>query len=379
MSSVRAIAKRLNVSIATVSRALNNHPEINPETSAKILKAANEIGYFSSVGRRITTNIGFVSSSDADFYEYDALLLAGIRRGLSQHKFDVTIISLERDKTESESYTQFFLRKGVRGVIVQTLARNRHIPPAIAAEGFPMVVVADRFEDSPSISYISYHSGEGSLRAVEHLIHLGHKRIALAMHVERDSDHADRYEAYKQALVSNGIDPDPDLVVPVIADINGGISAMNRLMSLPNPPTAIYFTDPLTTVGAMRRAYAMGLRIPDDISIIGFDDSDMRFRVYPPLTAVCQNATNLGMEAGLWLTQKLLGMNDEPMRKVATTFFEVNQTTGLPPRKRVRILPDGTRIELEEGGNGNNGGLNSSVAGNGGAVNGVSGSKLAVT
>jgi hypothetical protein len=94
----------------------------------------------------------------------------------------------------------------------------------------------------------------------------------------------------------------------------------------------------------------MGLRVPDDISIIGFDDSDMRYRVYPPLTAVCQNATNLGMEAGLWLTQKLLNMNDEPMRKVATTFFEVNQTTGLPPRKRVRILPDGTRIELEDGG-----------------------------
>jgi DNA-binding LacI/PurR family transcriptional regulator len=382
MSSVRAIAKRLNVSIATVSRALNNHPEINPETSAKVLKAANEIGYFSPVGRRITTNIGFVSSSDADFYEYDALLLAGIRRGLSQHKFDVTIISLERDKTESESYTQFFLRKGVRGVIVQTLARNRHIAPAIAAEGFPVVVVADRFEDNPNISYISYHSGEGSRRAVEHLIHLGHKRVALAMHVERDSDHADRYEAYKQALLGNGIDPDPDLVVPVIADINGGISAMNRLMSLPNPPTAIYFTDPLTTVGAMRRAYAMGLRIPDDISIIGFDDSDMRFRVYPPLTAVCQNATNLGMEAGLWLTQKLLGMNDEPMRKVATTFFEVNQTTGLPPRKRVRILPDGTRIELEDGGNGGNGNnavLNGGVVRNGGAVNGVAGSNLAVT
>ena len=350
MSSVRAIAKRLNVSIATVSRALNNHPEINPETSAKVLKAANEIGYFSAVGRRITTNIGFVSSSDADFYEYDALLLAGIRRGLSQHKFDVTIISLERDKTESESYTQFFLRKGVRGVIVQTLARNRHIPPVIASEGFPIVVVADRFEDNPNISYISYHSGEGSRRAVEHLIHLGHNRIALAMHIERDSDHADRYQAYKQALLNNGIEPEPDLVVPVIADINGGISAMNRLMSLPNPPTAIYFTDPLTTVGAMRRAYAMGLRVPDDISIIGFDDSDMRYRVYPPLTAVCQNATNLGTEAGLWLTQKLLNMNDEPMRKVATTFFEVNQTTGLPPRKRVRILPDGTRIELEDGG-----------------------------
>jgi len=346
MASVRAIAKKLNVSIATVSRALNNHPEINPETSARILKVANELGYFSAIGRRITTNLGFVSTSDDDFYEYDALLIAGARRGISQHKFDVTIISIERDKSETESYTQFFLRKGVRGVIVHVLARSRHICSSIANEGFPMIVIADRFEQE-NVNFISYHSGEGSRRAVEHLIHLGHRRIALTMHVERDSDHADRYDAYKEALLSAGIQPDPDLVVPVVADINGGVTAMNRLMSLPNPPTAIYFTDPLSTVGAMRRAYAMGLRIPDDLSIVGFDDGDLRNRVYPTLTAVCQNASKLGFEAGLWLTRKVLGLTDESMRRVAQTFFEVNQTTGLPPKRPVRILPDGTRIVVE--------------------------------
>ena len=345
MSSVRAIAKKLNVSIATVSRALNNHPEINADTSARILKAANEIGYFNSVGRRITTQLGFVATSDNDFYEYDALLLSGIRRGISQHKFDVTILSVERDKNENESYTQFFLRKGVRGVIVRTLARSRHLCAAIANEGFPMVVVADRF-DQENVNFISYHSGEGSRKAVEHLIHLGHRRIALAMHIERDSDHADRYDAYKDVLLANGIQPDPDLVVPVIADINGGIAAMNRLMSLPNPPTAIYFTDPLTTVGAMRRAYAMGLKVPEDISIVGFDDGDMRMRVYPALTAVCQNASNLGYEAALWMTRKIMGSID-PIRKVAHTFFEVNQTTGLPPKQPIRVLPDGTRMVVE--------------------------------
>jgi DNA-binding LacI/PurR family transcriptional regulator len=349
MASVRAIAKKLNVSIATVSRALNNHPEINAETSAKILKAANEIGYFNAVGRRITTNLGFVSTRDNDFFEYDALLLAGVRRGIAQHKFDVTILSIERDKVESESYTQFFLRKGVRGVIVRTLARARHIPPAIAREGFPMVVVADRFEDVPEVSYISHHSGDGSRRAVEHLIHLGHQRIALAIHQERDSDHADRYEGYKQALLDGGIEPDPSLVVPVCADIHGGISAMNQLMSLPNPPTAIYFTDPHPTIGAMRRAFAMGLNIPDDVSIVGFDDGDMRFRVHPVLTAVCQNTTMLGQEAGQYLAAKVAGLVNGSMRKVAQTLFEVNQTTGRPPRVRSRVLPDGTRMAVEVG------------------------------
>lgn len=346
MSSVRTIAKKLNVSIATVSRALNNHPEINAETSERVLKAANEAGYFNSLGRRGTTEIGFVPTSEIDLYEYDSLLLSGIRRGLSLHRFDITLISLTRDKLDSESYTQFFLRKGLRGVIMRTLDQSHHICEAIANEGFPMVVVADRF-DQPNINFISYDSGEGSARAVEHLLHLGHRRIGLTMHVQADTDHRDRLEAYEKTLRDAGIEPNNDFVVPVIADINGGETAMNRLMSLPNPPTAFYFTDPLTTIGAMRWAYSKGLRVPDDISIVGFDDGDMRNRVYPALTAVCQNASNLGYEAAMWLTRRVLGIGDETMRKVAHTFFEVNQTTGLPSKQPVRMLPDGTRIVIE--------------------------------
>ena len=127
MSSVRRIAKEMRVSVATVSRALNNHPEISPDTRERILKAANEIGYFGTVGKRVTTNIGLVYTSDARFYEYDAVLMAGIVRGVGEQRFDVTIINLERDKADGETYTQFFMRKGLRGVILRTLAQSRHI------------------------------------------------------------------------------------------------------------------------------------------------------------------------------------------------------------------------------------------------------------
>jgi DNA-binding LacI/PurR family transcriptional regulator len=347
--SVRQIAKSLHVSIATVSRALNNHPEINPETRARVLKIANEIGYFNNVGKRVTTNIGLVYTSDMGFSEYDALLMAGVLRGVVEQKFDVTIVNIERDKQDNETYTQFFMRKGLRGVILRTLTRSRHICQAIAAEGCPMVVVAERFDD-PNVNYICYHSGDDSRRAVEHLVHLGHRRIALAIHSISDSDHADRQHGYRQALEANGIAYDRELVFPLIANVDGGIAAMNRIMSLPEPPTAVYFTDPQATLGAMRRAHAMGLRIPDDLSIVGFDDGDMRNRVFPPLTAVCQTVEALGFEAALWLTRKIAGMPAPPMQKVAATFFEVNQTTGLPPKSPVRVLPDGTRMAAAEWG-----------------------------
>jgi DNA-binding LacI/PurR family transcriptional regulator len=165
-----------------------------------------------------------------------------------------------------------------------------------------------------------------------------------------DHDHADRYDAYRAALDAAGFAYDPELCVKVPADVAGGKSSLNRLLSLPNPPTAVYYADPLACVGAMARVHELNLRIPDDLSIIGFDDADIRFRVWPTLTAVCQNASQLGFEAALWLTRKLNGRDHDHsgLRKQAATFFEVHCSTGRPPDQITRILPDGSRAAVIE-------------------------------
>ena len=345
MPSVRKIAKEMRVSVATVSRALNNHPEVSPDTREKILKAANDVGYFGAVGKRVMTNVGLVYTSDIGFCEYDATLMGGIVRGVGEQRFDVTVLNLERDKADDETYTQFFMRKGVRGAILRTLARSRHICEKIAEEGFPSIVVAEQF-DNPKVNYVCYDSRQDSRRAVEHLISMGHRRIALAVHAIPDSDHAARIQGYHDALRTAGVELDHELVLSSVASMESGRSAINRLMSIPNPPTAIYFTDPLTCVGALQRAHSLGLRVPDDLSIVGFDDGDMRFRTWPMLSAVCQDAAQLGFEAALWLTRKLAGIGDGPMRKAMSTFFEVHETTGLPPARPVRVLPNGQRIDV---------------------------------
>jgi DNA-binding LacI/PurR family transcriptional regulator len=346
MSSVRAIAKSTQLSVATVSRALNNHPEISPETRKRVLKTANQIGYFGAVGKRVTTNIGLVFTSDFQFCEFDAVLMAGVLRGVREQRFDVAVLNLERDKRQSETYTQFFMRKGVRGVILRTLARSRHICQAIAEEKFPSVVVAEQF-DSPVVNYVCYDSRADSRRAVEHLISLGHRRIALTVHNIPDRDHSARQQGYYEALQAAGVEVDRELIVEVMANLNGGKSAINRLMSLTSPPTAVYFTDPLTCIGGISQAHSLGIKIPSDLSIVGFDDSDDRFRCYPVFTAVCQDAGNLGFEAALWLTQKLAGIGQESIQKEMSTFFEVHETTGLPPAQSVRVLQDGTRINVQ--------------------------------
>jgi DNA-binding LacI/PurR family transcriptional regulator len=348
MSSVREIARRMRVSVATVSRALNNHPEINATTRDRVLKAANELGYFGSVGKRVTTNIALVfTGGDMPFSEFDGLLVSGIMRGVGEQKFDLAIINLERDKVDGETYTQLLMRKGVRGAILRTDTHSRHVCEAIAAEGFPSVVVAERF-DSPRVNYIYTDSGPDSRRAVDHLIHLGHERIAFVMNHVPDHDHADRFDAYRAALSAVGIACDAELCVKAPAHLPGGKSALNRLLSLPHPPTAVYFADPLTCVGAMTRAHELGVRIPEELSVVGFDDADIRFRVWPTLTAVCQDASQLGFEAALWLTRKITGREDGSLlHKQAATFFDVHGTTGRPPAQPFRILPDGSRLAVE--------------------------------
>jgi DNA-binding LacI/PurR family transcriptional regulator len=343
--SVRDIAKRAKVSVATVSRALNNHPNVDPATRDLIVSIANRTGYTPGVGKRITTVIGLVYPTEpvkADYGSFDAALLAGILRGVNEQKFDVKLVNLQRDKSPEESYTQFFMRKGLRGVILRTFESTRSICRAIGEEGFPAVVVADRFDD-PKINFICCDSRDDSRRAVEHLINLGHRNIACAVHNVPDTDHRDRREGYVQAHREHDLVPDPSLTLEIVASFEGGAFAINRIMGHPRPPTAIFFTDPLATLGAMRRCQELEISIPGELSIVGFDDSDIRHHTWPPFTAVCQDARMIGEEAALWLTRSLQGQAERQMRMVRATMLEINSTTAPQRRTQFRVLPDGTR------------------------------------
>lgn len=347
MSSVRQIAKQVGVSVATVSRALNNHPEVHADTRAKILEAVNRHGYSPTIGRRLTTVLGLVYPGDLvrpGYGDFESALLAGIMQGVNEQKFDVKLISLERDKSNRETYTQFFMRKGLRGVIVRCFEDSRRICEEIAAESFPHMVVADHFENT-GVNYIWSDSRDDSRRAVQHLIHLGHRRIGLVVHAIHDTDHRDRVFGYTEALADAGIGDDPELCVEIVANFEGGAVAINRLLSLPNPPTAVFFTDPIATLGGMRRCQELGVQIPSELSIVGFDDSDIRHHTFPSLTAVCQDARRLGFEAALRLTRSIAGQTDVPMHQTFPTMLEINKSTA-PRSKRdpVRILPDGSRV-----------------------------------
>ncbi|HRX85955.1 MAG TPA: LacI family DNA-binding transcriptional regulator [Phycisphaerae bacterium] len=330
MASYNQIAEQAGVSITTVSRALNNDPAVSPDTRRRVLAIANRAGYVATMGRRVTTQIGFAYTGEASLaHAFDAALLEGITRGMYKCRYDVVILDLQRDKQPGESYTQFFMRRGVRGVILRTYADTRSVCEDVAAEGFPHVVIADRF-DTPGVSFIEGESRTDSVRAVEYLIDLGHRRIAMGMHNVPDRDHADRFEGYKTALAKHGLAFDDALVFRQHWSLAGGATALKMAVSMAQPPTAIYFADPMLAIGAVKMCHEIGVRIPQDISIVGFDDTDLRFSVHPTLTAVCQDARGLGYEAGMYLSNRLAEGTDDCLRKTVPTYFEIHQTTGVP-------------------------------------------------
>ncbi len=328
MANVRTIAKRAGVSATTVSRVLNNHPSVSEEIRQRVVAATNESGYIPTIGRKSTTNIALVYTGESSLGSpFDAALMYGMSRGMEEFAYDLMILDARRSRLPGESFTQMFVRKGVRGAVLRTTAQTRSVCEAIADEGFPVVVVGDRFE-KPNVSFIYSDSRDTSRDGVEHLIGLGHRRIAVCINIVDDSDHADRVAGYRQAHADHGLTVDEKLILRVPANREGGEQLIRRLVTMPDRPTAVFLTDPITVVGALSEARKIGLEVPRDLSILGFDDSDTRYAVYPTLTAICQDAVAMGREAFV----ALHGMLDQPdgapvVKKALRTWLEVHSST----------------------------------------------------
>ncbi len=335
--SIRELAKQAGVSIATASRAMNDVKGVSKETRQRILSAARELGYAPRPpmpGREI----GVVYRGrpiPASYGSFESAMLLGIMEVAAARDFDVKIIGGVNSLDGDESYQSFFRRKGVRGVIVRAVEPEPTLAEAIANDDCTAVMIANRSEQS-NVNFVCGDSRGASREAITHLLRLGHKRIAICIHGIYDSDHRDRLQGYLEALAEAGIAPDPDLQLR--ADVPGsselGTLAMERFLGMDSPPTAVFFTDPLSTIGALHRCVELGVHVPGDLSIVGTDDSNVRRHSMPKYSAVCQDATALGRRAMEWLAGTLDGEVSSPLRERMPIYFDVLDSTGVVPSTR---------------------------------------------
>ncbi|QDU87963.1 Catabolite control protein A [Pirellulimonas nuda] len=339
MSSVRAVAKKAGVSIATVSRVLNGSASVTPELRNRVLEVAATCDYAPTVGKIRASRIGLLYMDEFWLSSpYDSACIDGMGKAMRRSIYDFVILDFRRDRQAGEPLRQFLSRKGVSGAVVRSRLEFRGELVELAREGAPLVVLGDHF-DCEQLRFVYAASSNASREAVEHLVSLGHKRIAFVGCDRDDGDHSDRMEAYREVLSDAGLFCDRDVyrVPPHRMD---GSPLARRILSKADRPTAMFIADPLLAVGIVNEAHQMGVRVPEDLSVIGFDDSDTRNSVYPRMSAVCQDSSLIGELAFDAVRELCEGEpNLSSSTKQQEAWFEIHETTAPPPQKAKAFLP----------------------------------------
>ena len=299
------VARLAGVSTATVSRALNGTGQIAPATRATIDAAVAQLGYHpNTVARSLVTKSTqtialLLPDITNPFY---AALVGGIQRRALETGHTMLLCTTESDPEREEQYLNLLRAKQVDGVLVDGLVLPPDTIARFVRNGLPIVCL-DRDVDSTSVPLVQVDNRLGARLATEHLLSLGHRRIA---HVSGAPDlriSEERVAGYREALAAAAIEPDPGLLAVGSFSEEGGYQAMRGLLEGADP-TAVFAANDLSAIGVVSAVVESGRRVPEDISIVGFDDLRLSRYTTPPLTTIHQPALEIAERA----TQLLLDL-----------------------------------------------------------------------
>lgn len=307
--SIKDIAKAANVSYSTVSRALSDSPRVRPETKQRIQSIAAEMGYLpSAVARslvtRRTNTIGVVVTSITDLFF--AEVIHAIEETTLKHKYGLILANSGGESERELAAIQTLRERRVDGIILVSGYSKREDLRAEKGIDLPIVIINNVHQEHIGYS-VEVDNVGGARDATQYLLDLGHRRIAHIAGPLREWDSVERQSGYEQALQAFRLAIDPVLIVRGDNRPRGGMEATQQLLGLPSPPTAIFCYNDVTALGAIRAAHAAGLRVPRDLSVIGFDDIDLSPYFEPPLTTVAQPKRQMGEKAVHMVLELLAG------------------------------------------------------------------------
>lgn len=302
--SIKDIARLAGVSHSTVSRALRDSPLVRKETAARIRRIARETSYRpNSIGRSLVTRrtrtIGVVVTTVAD--PFIAVVVSGIERVAHDHGYAVLLAnsSPEADRKTGNrevEVVQSFEDRRVDGIVVLASRMGALYMPLLSELNVPIMLI-NSHHPGEFVHSIGTDEPTGSREATDHLVQLGHRRIAYIGDQYGLQSDVRRATGYREALSAAGMPVQPELVVLGDGRAEGGRVAMDRLLALREPPTAVFCYNDMSAVGALRSIYDHGLAVPRDISLVGFDDLLIASYTHPPLTTYRQPMVELGRQA----------------------------------------------------------------------------------
>ena len=316
--TLNELAKVAGVSASTVSRALNEseHP-VNDETRQRILALANELGYRPNMVARglkmdRTYAIGIIVDNIVS--PFSPTIIRGIQDELKGHNYFSVIMNTDWDpEVETEAIHQLISRS-IDGIIfVESWLRGAN--PTLDLANKPYVFFHRLFNGTFSNSVL-VDEQYGARLAVEHLVNLAHQRIAFINGPQGWAASADRLAGYKDVLAQKGIAYDPELVEEGNWEVQSGYPAARKFLGLAQPPTAIFAANDLMALGAIYAIQEAGLRVPEDIALVGYDDREIASLVRPTISTVTLPCYEMGQASAQLLLRRLENQAeiDEPIR-----------------------------------------------------------------
>lgn len=334
MATLNDVAKEAGVSPITVSRVMNDSPAVRPETRERVLEAVKKLNYQPNLLARSLSadrmdSIGVVVTHvENPMY---SLMTSGIYSEAAEYGFDV-ILSCSHDLDSSVKSVTTLLNKRVSGLVVLPVEFRVEKPRAgksgsqndvkmmeqfaksfggiigrYAPDNFPVVTIGAQIENGVSGRVIENYGG-GAAMAVDYLIKRGHKKIGFLSHVDKtDGIWGERYRGFFQAMEKNGLPVEENWIAYCDESIDSARDAMLHILAQEQKPTAIYCANDLIAVGAMNAAVESGLRVPEDISIMGHDGSTFGEMLRPPLSTVAIYPVEMGKQAVRLLLSVLRG------------------------------------------------------------------------
>lgn len=327
---MRDVAEQAGVSLSTVSHVINETRYVSAVVRQRVLAAMEALDYrpnelARSLRRGQTNTIGLIlpDSSNPYFAEIgQAIEVTAFERGYS-----VILCNTSGDLTREELYVDVLRNKQVDGIIFVAAGDRSESVRELLRRNYPVVLV-DRSLKGVELDAVFINNYDGGCQAIQHLIDLGHERIGCITGPHNLTPSAERITGYLDTLEANDLPRDEALIVSGDFRPNSGYQAATALLKSSRPPTAIFACNDLMALGVMRAATTLGLRVPDDLSIVGFDNIELASYTIPPLTTVSQPSNEMARTGVQMLIHRIETDEDPPGSAVFQPELVIRGTTG---------------------------------------------------
>ncbi|MDB5053035.1 MAG: transcriptional regulator, LacI family protein [Bacilli bacterium] len=339
--TIKDVAKKAGVSPSTVSRVLSNNPRISRKTSRIVKEIMDEMGYHTNVmARSLVSNktftIGMILPRPAEELfqnHFFAEIIRGITTQASRNGFDVLMTTGNTEQDEIQAVTRLSKGRRVDGIILLQSRKNDPLITFLQKEKFPFVLIGHYAEDE-QVHCVDNDNIQAAYDATLHLISQGHERIGFVSGPPYLTVSQDRLTGYQKALVDHGLRMQPEWIVEGEFLQESGYRAMSFFMSLHERPTALVVIDDIVTFGILRGLNELGYSVPDDLSLISFNNISLAELSSPPLSSIDIGIYQLGYMASQMLIRIIQGDIPQQTRMIVPHRLMIRQSSLYPKIKR---------------------------------------------